>query len=100
MTLHDEALIIRSKNAGPFSVTIDIMTDTDEKFARLLNAPAFTAERIGALYHVPAVEVKIHPAKRMRTVKVTMPRNICSGAPGDSDVYGSQQHFPLAAIEI
>ena len=31
-------------------------------------------------------------------VKVVMPRRIVSGAPGDSDVYGAQQHAPLLGM--
>jgi hypothetical protein len=33
-------------------------------------------------------------------VKVVMPRRIVSGAPGDSDVYGAQQHAPLLGMEF
>jgi hypothetical protein len=29
-----------------------------------------------------------------------MPRRIVSGDPGDSDVYGAQQHGPMLAVEL
>ena len=33
-------------------------------------------------------------------VKVVMPRRIVSGAPGDADVYGAQQHAPLLGLNF
>ena len=40
------------------------------------------------------------PFERILTIKVTLPRQISSGAPGDRDVYGCGQHFPLAGLEL
>ena len=33
-------------------------------------------------------------------IKVTLPRPIVAGTPGDRDVYGAQQHRPLLDIEL
>ena len=33
-------------------------------------------------------------------IKITIPRLVPSGDPGDTDVYGAQQHAPLLDIEI
>ena len=41
--LGDLASVIRSKNAGPFQVTIDIMFAKAGDYARALRAPSFTA---------------------------------------------------------
>ena len=98
--IYDLAAVCRSKNAGPFQLTIDLMFAADADFARVLAAPEFTAERIARLYHLADSQVAIKPFARIRTIKVVMPRRISSGAPGDTDVYGSQQHFPLGALEI
>ena len=32
--------------------------------------------------------------------KATLPRRIASGAIGDTDIYGAQQHAPLLDIEV
>jgi hypothetical protein len=100
MRLYDLAHIVRSKNAGPFMVTIDLQFGRDEDYHKVLASPAFTAERIAALYGLDAGEVAIRPFARIRTIKVSMPRRVSSGAPGDRDVYGSQQHFPLADLVL
>lgn len=101
MRLYDLAATIRSKNAGPFRLTIDLVLPNPEAFNRLLAAEAMRAERIAALYGVPADAVRVIPFERILTIKVSLPRpGASSGAPGDRDVYGCQQHFPLAEIEV
>lgn len=100
MRLYDLAQVVRSKNAGPFTVTIDLVFGSDSDYREVLDSPAFAPGRIAALYGLHPVEVSIHPFERIRTIKVSMPRRTSSGAPGDRDVYGSQQHFPLADLEV
>jgi len=101
MKLYDLATVIRSKNAGPFTLTIDLMFDSRDLYVTVVSSPAFTTGNIAALYGVREADVSIHPFERIMTVKVTLPRpGASSGAPGDRDVYGCQQHFPLAGIEI
>jgi hypothetical protein len=100
MKLYDIALVCRSKNAGPFQVTIDLMFDEEEKYRKVLASPGFSAEKIAELYNVPQSAVAIKPFDRILTVKVVLPRNCSSGSPQDCDVYGSQQHFPLGNLDI
>ena len=79
-----------------------IFNSTLEKHVDIfnLNAPDFNSKNIAEIYKVKASEVKIHPFKAIRAIKISMPRTISSGAPADNDVYGSQQHLPLANLEI
>ena len=100
MRLYDLALVCRSKNAGPFQVTIDLMFEDEAAYRKVLNAPAFNAENIGALYHVDPALVAVKAFDRILTVKVVLPRRAASGSLGDTDVYGSQQHFPLGDLEV
>lgn len=101
MTIYEHAHVIRSKNAGPFTLTIDLMFDNAAAYQQVLGSPSFTAERIAELYAVPASQVRICSFERILTIKVTMPRpGSSAGAPGDRDVYGCQQHFPLAGLDL
>ena len=100
MKLYDIAFVCRSKNAGPFQVTIDLMFESEENYRKVIASPAFTVENIAKLYHAPAGEVAIKTFERILTVKVVLPRSSSSGSPGDTDVYGSQQHFPLGNMEL
>ena len=100
MKLYDSALVCRSKNAGPFQVTIDLMFNTVEEFDQVLASPNFTVEKIAAMYGVDPEKIAIKPFKRIMTIKVVLPRISPSGSALDTDVYGSQQHFPLGNLEI
>jgi hypothetical protein len=101
MRLYDLANIMRSKNAGPFTVTIDIMFDTIEKYRKALNSKALSAERICKLYNVDLSAINIIPFEKVLTIKVAFPRPYGSaGGANDRDAYGSQTHFPLADEEI
>jgi len=99
-TIYDVATVVRSKNAGPFTLTIDLMFDDDAALQRVLASPAFTPRHIAELYGADPAQVQIHRFERVRAVKVTLPRACSSGSAQDSDVYGCQQHFPLAQLEV
>ena len=99
MRLYDLARVVRSKNAGPFTLTVDLIFADREDFHRALDSPALTSEHIAELYGVDPARVRITPFERVLAIKVTMPRS-GSGAPGDRDVYGAQQHFPLADLSV
>lgn len=100
MKLYDMANVCRSKNAGPFQITIDLMFDSLEKYQNVLKSSSFTTEKIGALYHIDPAGIAIKTFERILTIKVVLPRRASSGSPQDSDVYGSQQHFPLGDLDI
>jgi hypothetical protein len=100
MKLSEIAAVIRSKNAGPRRLTLDIMLGSDADYQRVAQSPALDATNIGRLYRVPASEVTIIPYPVGRAIKIVMARNIMAGDPGDRDVYGAQQHGPLLGIEI
>lgn len=102
-TLGDLASVIRSKNAGPFQVTIDIMFATAEDYLRTLKSPRFTPAEIGRRFRINEDEVVLIPFERVRAIKITIPRrwgSRGSGSMGDRDVYGAQQHGPLVDLEI
>ena len=100
MRLYDIAFVCRSKNAGPFHLTIDLMFTDRASFDRVLHSPAFTPETIAGLYRTDASKVMIKPFERILTIKAVIPRLHGSGSAEDTDVYGSQQHFPLGALEL
>lgn len=100
MKLSDIAQVIRSKNAGPRRLTLDIMFGSDADYQRVAQSPALGAENIGRLYHLSPDQVTIIPYPVGRAIKIVMARSIMAGDPGDYDVYGAQQHAPLLGIEI
>jgi hypothetical protein len=99
--LREIATVIRSKNSGPFEVSIDIMFDNDKLYELACASPCLSTLEIARLYNIPEDSVLdiIHyrPAK---AIKINLLRQISSGSIGDRDVYGAQQHVPLLDVEI
>ena len=99
--LKDLARVIRSKNSGPYELTFDVMFRDYDMYRRVADAKVFTPASFAALYGIPAEDVMeivcFEPAK---AVKITIARPLCSGSPGETDVYGAQQHAPLMGMEF
>ena len=99
--MYDLAKVVRSKNSGPFEITLDALFGDEETYARVKNSGIITKELISALYHVPVSDVTtlvfFDPALGF---KATFARKTSSGTSLDRDVYGAQQHIPLANVEI
>jgi hypothetical protein len=95
------ARVIRSKNSGPFELTLDILFKHESDYRVVRDKKQVTPELIAGLYRIPLEDVLsvvyFDPAM---AVKATFRRPIPSGAPGDSDVYGAQQHAPLLSLEF
>ncbi len=100
MKLYDVARVIRSKNAGPFMLTLDLIFGSENDLDRVLNSPEFSSGHIAELYATHPESVSICPFRGILAIKVSLPRPVSSGALGDVDVYGSQQHLPLGNIPI
>ena len=100
MKLEDIASVVRSKNAGPRALTLDVMFADDAGYARAAQSPALTAPRMAALYGVAEGDVRVIPYPLGRAIKIVMPRRVTAGDPGDTDAYGAQQHGPLLRVEL
>ena len=98
--LRDLAKVCKSKNAGPFEVTIDVMFDTRELFDQVLASGVLNAELFAKLYGVDSKDVMVTPYPPALAIKGTIPRRVSSGDVGDTDVYGAQQHAPMLDVEI
>ncbi|MFM0505006.1 DUF4387 domain-containing protein [Paraburkholderia caffeinilytica] len=99
--LYDLAEVMRSKNAGPLYLTFDMIFPDAAAYRRVLDSRVLTPELVSALYHVEQSDVSIVAFDAANAIKITIPRTgPTSGAPGDRDVYGAQQHEPLIGIRI
>jgi hypothetical protein len=99
--LADLAKVIRSKNAGPFELTFDIMFDDAATYEAVKASGAITAQRVADLYQVSHNEVLVCRAyDPALAFKITIRRPVGSGDQGETDVYGCQQHMPLTALDV
>ncbi|GAA4342825.1 DUF4387 domain-containing protein [Pigmentiphaga soli] len=100
MKLKEISQIVRSKNAGPRTLTLDIMFADDGHYELARRSGAINAAAIGALYDTPAEQVRVIEYPLCRAIKIALPRKITAGDPGDADVYGAQQHARLFEVEL
>ncbi len=100
MKLRELARVIRSKNAGPFLLTLDVLFPTIEAFERVRDSGVINVDNISKLYRVPPESIKIIPYPPGLAFKITMVRPIVSGDIVDTDVYGAQQHTPLLNLIV
>lgn len=98
--LGELARLIRSKNAGPFQLTIDIMFDDVETYRRVCASGAVSRALIADIYRVPVERVMFFTVDNALAIKASIPRPVVQGDIGDSDSHAGQQYAPLIDIEI
>ena len=96
--LIDYTKILRSKNAGPLFITFDMIFPSREEMEYV--AARLTKEQIAKAYDMNVEKIDIIPYGVVNAIKITFPRKHISGSLQDNDIYGCQQHLPLANIEI
>jgi hypothetical protein len=99
-TLKDYAYMLRSKNAGPFYLTFDIIFQTREAYRKVVQSGILSQEQIAKLYGCEAEQVQLFEYEKVSSIKVSIPRQYPSGDIRDTDVFGAQQHVPLMMLEI
>ncbi len=94
------ARYVRSKNAGPFRVTIDRFCDDDASYERVNHAPALQRDAVAALYGIPSSDVKRFAIPTLRVLKLSFPRASSQGATADRDCHAAQAFVPLLDLDI
>jgi hypothetical protein len=100
MKLYQLSKLIRSKNAGPFMITIDILFETNEIYEKVVKTDVLSRELISELYKIPKEDVQMYLSPNALAIKFSFPRPIPAGDFYDSDIYGCQHHAPLVDLEV
>ena len=96
--IRDIAQICKSKNAGPFMLTIDVLFEDPAVYRQVKATGVLNAALFARLYGVVERDVLFTPYDTALAFKATLPRLVPAGDFGDTDVYGAQQHAPLLGI--
>ena len=96
--LIDYTKILRSKNAGPLFITFDLIFNSKEDM-EYVKACLKKAD-VAKAYGVDEDKIDIISYTVVNSIKITFPRKNISGSLADNDIYGCQQHKPLANIEL
>ena len=98
--LWEVASLIRSKNAGPFELTFDVMFKDQAMYEKVRDAQVINAEWFARVYRILPGTVSIINYDAACAIKITIPRPVISGDVDDSDVLGGQQYGPLVMLEL
>lgn len=98
--IRDIAQICKSKNAGPFMVTIDVLFEDPAVYRQVKATGVLNAALFSKLYGVKEEDVLFTPYDSASAFKATLPRLVPAGDFGDTDMYGAQQHAPLLDVDI
>lgn len=98
--IRDLAQVCKSKNAGPFELTVDVVFDDRAMFERVKRTGVLSPDLFARLYGVRPEDVLFTVYDAALAFKATLPRLVPAGEIGDTDVYGAQQHAPLLDVEI
>ncbi|PNS16802.1 hypothetical protein CAC42_4766 [Sphaceloma murrayae] len=98
----DLAKVIRSKNSGPFEVTLDICFANRHDFQRVRQAKVLSAELVKDLYALTSTDDIViamfyEPALAW---KCTFKRPWPQGSIGERDTFGAQMHAPLLSVVV
>jgi len=96
--LSDLVVKVRSKNAGPFWVTVDVFCGNPSSFDRVSGALETAA--VAALYGQPAQLLKRFDIADLNVVKFSFPRPVVQGSADDRDMHGAQWAHLLAEAEV
>lgn len=100
-TLRNLAKLVRSKNAGPFELTFDVMFDDEARYRMVKDSGAVTHASLARAYGITEEQITnfqfFDPALAF---KLTIRRPRAQGSIGETDTFGAQQHAPLLALEV
>jgi len=91
---------VRSKNAGPFWITVDLFFPDRAAFDRYADAPALQSSTVADRLGVRAADVKRFAIPDLLVVKLSYPRQRPQGGALERDMHGGQQFVPLLDIEL
>ena len=99
-TLGDVADLIRSKNAGPFWMTLDMFFATDADYEVVAGPGTIERRHIADLYQVSPDDVRIFHPPSLRAIKISFPRPVTQGSFTDRDIHAGQQYIPLSQLPV
>jgi hypothetical protein len=81
---------VRSKNAGPFWLTLDIFCDDEATYRRLCADGRLSTEAVAALLGGDPALVRLFHIDALQVIKISLPRPTVQGAVEDRDMHGAQ----------
>ncbi len=99
-TLGELAKLIRSKNAGPFVMTIDIMFGDEDTYNKVKKSGILNRQMIADMYQISENQVQLFEVDNCFAFKASIPRPHFQGDLMDSDSHAGQQYAPFIDMEV
>ena len=96
--LGDLAHTVRSKNAGPFTATVDIFCGSETAYREIREK--VTRRRVAALYGVAVDSVRRFELPDLQVLKFSFPRPVRQGSRLDRDMHAAQLAVLLEELEV
>lgn len=89
---------VRSKNAGPFWLTIDIFCGSPQAFDRVVKG--VSTERVATLFATEPDKLKRFDIPSLNVVKFSLPRPAVQGTIADRDMHGASYAALVAELTL
>ena len=89
---------IRSKNAGPFWLTIDIFCSNSQCFKQLCNN--LSTQKICTIFNLTADQIQRYEILELNVIKFSLPRPSIQGSHEDRDMHGASWAELIYEIEL
>ena len=97
-TIGSQVKKIRSKNAGPFWITVDVFCGVESVYIDMCKR--LSVKRISALYQVPEASLQRFELPDLCVLKFSFPRSVVQGHRFDRDMHGAQLSVLLEELPL
>lgn len=98
--LEDLCHQIRSKNAGPFWISVDLFFRDRATFDRYAGAEVLQPRHLAPLFGVREDQVGCYPVPDLAVLKISYPRRDPQGGMVERDLHGGQQYIRIVDLEL
>jgi len=98
--LEDLCHQIRSKNAGPFWITVDLFFKDRATFDRYSEVKELQPDQLGPLFGVRVDQVGCYLVPELSVLKISYPRKDPQGGVVERDLHGGQQYIRIVDLEL
>lgn len=98
--LEDVCHQIRSKNAGPFWISVDLFFRDRAAFDRYADVKELQPENLGPLFGVRPDQVGCFLVPDLAVLKISYPRRDPQGGMIERDLHGGQQYIRIVDVEL
>ena len=99
-TLNETASFVRSKNAGPFWITLDVFFDDDESYQLAKTSPKLNTQLFAKIYKVEENKIQFFRIDELKVIKISFPRSLPQGHRHERDMHAGQQYVSILNLEL